>query len=84
MPTGTMDGTWLIEYRKRPPTQTRPLTWRDYRLSEVVAPTRQKALDLWRWRYGAEGCDAVSVRLAAAQGPRWIAGTVGGPSTPAS
>jgi hypothetical protein len=21
MPTGTIDGTWLIEYRKRPPTR---------------------------------------------------------------
>jgi len=79
-PTNTAEKTWLVEYRKRPPTSERPLTWRDYRTMEVVAPTRHKALIAWRWRYGGTGRDVVSVRVGAARGPQWIAAMVRGQS----
>jgi hypothetical protein len=66
----TKDATWLVEYRMRSPTITRPLSWRDYCTTEVAAPTRAKALVAWRSRHGGDGRQVLSLRVGAASTPR--------------
>ena len=66
----TKDATWLIDFRMRSATLTRPLNWRDYRTTEVAAPTRAKALVAWRSRHGGVGRAVVSLRVGASSTPR--------------
>ena len=73
MPADTTAPTWLIDFRARQPTPTRPLKWDDYRTVEVAASTRNEALAIWRSNYGGPGREVVSVREGSAIGPRWIA-----------
>jgi len=76
MPADTTASTWLIDFRARPPTPTRPLKWDDYRTVEIAATTRTEALAIWRSNYGGQGSEVVSVREGSAIGPRWIASIV--------
>src|SRR4051794_7032421 len=72
MPRNPTTATWLVEFRVRPPTPIRPLRWDDYRTVEIAAPTRTKALALWRSQYGGVKRQGGSGRAGAAALPRWV------------
>jgi len=59
---------WRVEYRKRRPTLTSPLTSRDYATVIVGAMDREGAAAAFRQRFDAQ-CEIVSVSLESATGP---------------